>query len=49
MSKNRNTDNQFAFDLDDALDLYKTAPVATSDRNTSLALNETTTVLELLG
>ncbi|MGO1500951.1 MAG: exodeoxyribonuclease V subunit alpha [Marinobacter sp.] len=48
MSKNRNTDNQFAFDLDDAPDLGKAAPEATSNRNTSLALNETTTVLELL-
>ncbi|SOB77324.1 DNA helicase/exodeoxyribonuclease V, alpha subunit [Marinobacter sp. LV10R510-11A] len=48
MSKNRNTDNQFAFDLDEALDSDKTAPVAADHGNTSLALARTETVLELL-
>ncbi|MDN6319479.1 MAG: exodeoxyribonuclease V subunit alpha, partial [Marinobacter sp.] len=44
MSKNKNTDNQFAFDLEDAPDPDSTV----SDHHTSLALNETATVLELL-
>ncbi|MGO2134864.1 MAG: exodeoxyribonuclease V subunit alpha [Marinobacter sp.] len=48
MSNNKNTDNQFALDLDDAPELNPLAPVATSNHNTSLALNETATVLELL-
>ena len=43
MNKTRNTDNQFAFDLDEALDPDKTAP-----DSPSLTLNETETVLELL-
>ena len=47
MSKTRNTDNQFAFDLDEAVDVNK--PSSTSPgRDSSLSLNETETVLELL-
>ncbi|SHK12240.1 DNA helicase/exodeoxyribonuclease V, alpha subunit [Marinobacter antarcticus] len=53
MSKTRNTENQFTFDLDEALDLEKKAPAAPvhgsgSPGNNSLALNQTETVLELL-
>lgn len=47
MSKTRNTDNQFAFDLDDAVDIDTTASASPS-LDSSLALNQTETVLELL-
>jgi len=47
MSKTRNTDNQFALDLDEAVDVDKTASASPS-QNSSLALNQTETVLELL-
>jgi exodeoxyribonuclease V alpha subunit len=53
MSKTRNTENQFTFDLDEALDLEKKAPAAPGQGsgthgNNSLALDQTETVLELL-
>ncbi|WP_339780640.1 exodeoxyribonuclease V subunit alpha [uncultured Marinobacter sp.] len=47
MSKTRNTDNQFAFDLDEAVDVVKTASV-TPSQDSSLALNQTEALLELL-
>src|SRR5690554_5587378 len=47
MSKTRNTDNQFAFDLDGAIDADKTPPTSPS-QDTRLALDQTENVLELL-
>src|SRR5690554_3393556 len=47
MSKTRNTDNQFAFDLDGAIDAVKTPPTSPS-KDTRLALDQTENVLELL-
>ncbi|PCM44113.1 exodeoxyribonuclease V subunit alpha [Marinobacter sp. ANT_B65] len=54
MSKTRNTDNQFAFDLEPACDPDTTTPVATSQGSdntrgkASLALSQTESMLELL-
>ncbi|MCK0162702.1 exodeoxyribonuclease V subunit alpha [Marinobacter sp. S6332] len=47
MSKNRNTDNQFAFDLDEAADVDKTSS-ASSSQDSGLTLDKTETVLALL-
>src|SRR5690554_3329762 len=47
MSKTRNTDNQFDFDLDGAIDADKTPPTSPS-QDTRLALDQTENVLELL-
>ncbi|WP_417516437.1 exodeoxyribonuclease V subunit alpha [Marinobacter sp.] len=47
MSKTRNTENQFAFDLDGTIGVDKT-PSASPRRDTSLALDQTESVLKLL-